>query len=113
MTETYFEHPADFELRDHAARSFGLWQEEPIDVVWRFTGDAVRDARAYQFHPTQSIEDQPDGSVIVRFRAGGLREMAWHLFTWGDQVEILEPAELRESLIELLRSAADRHGSDT
>jgi hypothetical protein len=29
------------------------------------------------FHPTQTSEDEPDGSLIVRFRAGGTLEMYW------------------------------------
>ena len=37
----------------------------------------------------------------VTIRAGDLDEMAWHLFTWGDAVEVIEPAELRERLREL------------
>lgn len=44
------------------------------------------------------MEDQPDGSLIVRFRAGGALEMSWHLFTWGSDVEVLEPAKLRKLL---------------
>ena len=40
-------------------------------------------------------ERQPDGSVLVRFRASGMRELAWHLFTWGEQVTILQPPRLK------------------
>lgn len=80
-----------FSLAEYAARSFGTYQENPVDVAWKFTPEAAPDARDYIFHPTQMLEDQPDGSLIVRFRAGGLREMAWHLYTWGDAVEVLEP----------------------
>jgi hypothetical protein len=31
--------------------------------------------------------------LIVRFRAGGLLEMAWHLF-WGTEVQVLMPRKL-------------------
>jgi len=31
-----------------------------------------------------------DGSLVVKFRAGGRKEMDWHLYTWGDEVEVLE-----------------------
>jgi predicted DNA-binding transcriptional regulator YafY len=41
---------------------------------------------------------EPDGSTIVRFHAGGLREMAWHLFTWGGAVRIIAPEELKETM---------------
>ena len=83
-----------FDLDAYAARSFGVYQEEPVDVVWRATGDAVADARDFLFHPTQTVEEQPDGSLLIRFRAGGLLEMCWHLFSWGGGIEVLEPPEL-------------------
>ena len=86
-----FERREDFSLADYAAQSFGVFQEDPVDVVWKFTAQAAPDAREYIFHPTQTMEEQPDGSLIVKFHAGGLREMSWHLYTWGDAVEVLEP----------------------
>jgi len=97
---TCFERREDFSLRDYATRSFGVFQEEPIDVTWKFTPQAAADAREFLFHPTQRMEDQADGSLIVTFRAGGLREMAWHLHTWGDAVEVLEPADFWEKVKE-------------
>lgn len=39
--------------------------------------------------------DTPSGSLIVRFHAAGWTEMAWHLYQWGDTVEVLAPIELR------------------
>ncbi|WP_041042985.1 helix-turn-helix transcriptional regulator [Paramagnetospirillum magnetotacticum] len=84
-----------FSLTEYAARSFGLYQEEPYEVMWRFSPDAATDAKEFLFHPSQTHESQPDGSLIVRFKAGGLLEMAWHLYQWGDAVEVLEPEKLR------------------
>ena len=91
-----------FSLQAYAERSFGVFQEEPFDVVWRFSPKVAADARQYLFHPTQKFEDQPDGSLVVRFRAGGALEMSWHLFTWGNHVEVLKPNRLKN----LLRGAA-------
>jgi len=96
--EEPFERQEDFSLESYAQQSFGVFQEDPVDVVWQFSADVADDAREYIFHPSQSFEDQKDGSLIVRFRAGGLTEMAWHLFTWGDEVEILEPKSLQDEL---------------
>jgi len=88
------ERPPGFDLDAFARRAFGVFQEDPVEVAWRFSPEAAEEARAFTFHPDQTVEDQPDGAVIVRFRAGGLLEMAWHLYTWGDRVEVLEPPEL-------------------
>lgn len=102
LTGDSFERPEEFDLAGWMQRSFGIWQEELYDVVWRFTPTVAPDARMYLFHPTQTLTAERDGSLTVRFRAGGLREMCWHLFRWGDQVEIIEPVTLRETMKELV-----------
>jgi hypothetical protein len=61
---------------DYAQRSFDVFQDEPVEVVWKFTAKAGPDAREFLFQPTQVMESQPDGSLIAQFRAGGLLEMA-------------------------------------
>jgi predicted DNA-binding transcriptional regulator YafY len=66
----------------------------------RFIPEVADEVATFQFHPTQDITREPDGSTIVHFRAGGLREMAWHLFTWGEAVRIVAPEALRTTLID-------------
>lgn len=87
-----------FTLSDYAARSFGVWQDNDQygEVVWRFTPDAADRAAGFQFHPRQKLELQDDGSLIARFHAAGWLEMVWHLYQWGDSVEVLEPPALRQ-----------------
>ena len=87
--------PADFDLGVFASQSFGIYQDEIEDVVLRIAPEGAAEARSWRWHPTQSFEDQSDGGVIVRFRASGMRELAWHLFTWGEQVQILAPQRLK------------------
>ena len=96
IREEIFDRDPDFSLAAYAARSFGVFQEEPFEVVWKFTPKAAPDAREFMFHPTQVMEDLPDGSLIVGFRAGGALEMAWHLVTWGNEVEVVKPERLRD-----------------
>ena len=99
-----FSRKRSFSLQSYAERSFGSYQEEPVDVVWRFTPKVADDAREFLFHPTQSMETQSDGSLIVRFHAGGLLAMAWHLFTWGTEVAVVEPARLKTLLSNLVEA---------
>lgn len=87
--------PAAFDLTAFASQSFGIYQDEIEDVVLRISPQGAAEARGWRWHPTQTLEDQPDGSVVVRFRASGMRELAWHLFTWGDQVTIVAPQRLK------------------
>jgi predicted DNA-binding transcriptional regulator YafY len=106
-----FQRREDFSLSDYSARSFGVFQEEPVDVVLQFEPEAAADAANWVFHPSQVLEHDGAGSLKVRFQAGGLQEMCWHLFTWGEAVEIIEPEILRKTLLEALEKALENHKS--
>ncbi|GGI73343.1 WYL domain-containing protein [Polymorphobacter multimanifer] len=97
-----FDRDPDFNLRAFVAPSFGVYEEAPVDVVWRFSAEAAPIARQFQFHPSQTAEAGDDGTLFVRFHAGGLLEMAWHLMTWGRHVEVLAPQALRDLLPETM-----------
>ncbi len=96
LDQSYQKAP-DFDLKSYARRSFGVFQEEPYKVVWKFSPEAASAVKEYEFHHTQSLEDLPDGSVIVTFTAGGWKEMCWYLLTWEGEGEILEPAHLKDA----------------
>lgn len=101
--------PPDFSLRDYADRSFGIYQDAVEDVALHVTPEGAADALAWRFHPSQTLETCLDGSVIVRFRASGMLELAWHLFTWGRKVRVLAPERLRAVLEAELESALAWH----
>jgi predicted DNA-binding transcriptional regulator YafY len=92
--------PEDFDLEAYASRSFGVFQEQAEDVVLRFDAAAAPDARAYLFHPSQTLTDEADGSLTVRFRAAGLLQIAHHLMTWGPTLAIVAPDRLRKLMWE-------------
>ena len=110
LSDESFERDTEFDLQRYAKRSFGTFQEEPVEVVLRFDAAAARDASAFLFHPVQSVEENGDGSVTVQFKAGGVDEMCWHLFTWGESVTVEKPARLRRRLAEMCAVRAEHHG---
>ena len=81
MLEQTFERDPEFDLRSYAERSFGTFQERPFEVVLRFDADAAHDAENFLFHPSQTAKWNEHGTITVRFRAGGIHEMCWHLVT--------------------------------
>jgi predicted DNA-binding transcriptional regulator YafY len=101
--------PEDFSLQDFADQSFGIYQDAVEEVVLRVLPQRADDALRWRFHARQQIELQPDGSVLVRFAAGGMRELAWHLFTWEDHVRILGPQRLKDEMRRQLQSALAVH----
>ena len=109
ITAETFERDPEFNLQVYAERSFGAFQEPPVDVVLRFEPGAAHDAATFLFHPSQTLVENEDGSLTVRFRAGGMDEMCWHLFTWGESVTVEKPGRLRERLRNMCAGLAEHH----
>ena len=83
----------NFNLQKYALESFGSYHEEPFDVEWLFDKEVAEEAAQYIFHPTQTITRNSNGSLTVKFRAGGKLEMDWHLYTWGKHVKVIKPTD--------------------
>jgi predicted DNA-binding transcriptional regulator YafY len=101
--------PEGFDLQAFADRSFGVYQDEVQKVVLSISPEGAEDALGWRFHPTQVVEKQADGSVLVRFTASGMLELSWHLFTWGDKVTVVEPPALKQRLVAELETALAHH----
>lgn len=83
----------NFNLQKYALESFGSYHEEPFDVEWLFDKEVAKEAAQYIFHPTQTCTLNHDGTLTVKFRAGGRLEMDWHLYTWGKHVKVIKPTD--------------------
>jgi predicted DNA-binding transcriptional regulator YafY len=98
--------PEGFSLQAFVDRSFGIYQDAVEEVRLRIRPHGAQEALGWRFHSTQTVEPLPDGGAHVAFRASGMLELAWHLFTWGDKVEILAPERLRAIMSEQIALAA-------
>jgi predicted DNA-binding transcriptional regulator YafY len=101
--------PEDFSLQGYADESFGIYQDDTHNVVLNILPHGAEDALRWRFHSNQRVEQQPDGCVTVRFRASGMRELAWHLFTWGDKAQVVAPQALQDMLAEEIEVARRTH----
>ena len=104
--------PEGFSMADYASRSFGVYFDEIEDVELQVLPEGAEDAKRWRFHPSQVVEPQNDGSVLVKFRTSGMRELAWHLFTWRGTVEIVAPPRLKLAMREELQIALQQHAPD-
>ena len=87
-----------FDLGHFAALTFGSfhYEAEYGVVVWRFSPAVAAVDRQFIFHPDQQLTEEEDGALTVRREASGHPEMMWHLYQWGNHVEVIAPARLRE-----------------
>jgi predicted DNA-binding transcriptional regulator YafY len=94
----------NFDIKEYVNHSFGVYQNEVMKVELLFEPDVAEDVLNYNFHPTQKVKQNEDGSVTVKFKASGELEILWHLFKWGDGVKIIAPAKLKKMYIEYLEN---------
>ena len=79
--------------------------EEPLDVVIRFSPAVAKRAAETRWHPSQETEEQPDGSLLWRATVAGMREIRIWIMGWGADAEVLEP---RRSARRRRRRAGER-----
>jgi proteasome accessory factor B len=83
--------------------------QDAVDVDLRFTpAVAVRVAETV-WHPSQAHEPEPDGSLRWRANVAGTQEIRLWILSWGDEVEVLAPAELRADVAQTHARAARRY----
>lgn len=101
-----FEYPADFDPHAELADNYGIFSPEyPVqDVRLRFIPALADVVRARQYHRSQHFEDVEGGGVDLVMRTTG-RELVNLVLEYGMTVEVLEPAWLRERVVEQLETA--------
>lgn len=97
ICEEVFVRDVKFNLQEYARRGFGSFinDSEYEQIIWRFSPIAAPNALGFIFHPDQEMQLEDDGHLLVSFRTSGYLEMAWHLYSWGDHVEVLTPEKLK------------------
>ncbi len=104
-----FDEDEKFDIEAYLAGGFRVMTGEIMDISVRFDPDVRHLAEERIWHDTQEIIEEPNGSVLLRFRASGLVEIKSWLLAFGPRVEVLEPKELRDAVIEDLRKSFDRY----
>ena len=107
ILDEYFEKDEKFNLQEYCNNSFGIYQEEPYNVVLEFDKSVKDDVINYHFHPTQKIKELDNGNIEVKFKSGGKLAMCFEFFKWGNNIKIKKPTELREYYQDYLQCVLD------
>jgi proteasome accessory factor B len=72
----------------------------------RIAAARARWAREKPFHPRQQVREQADGSLLVEIARAWDDEMIPQLLGLGEHVEVLEPADVRDRVLETAQRIA-------
>lgn len=109
--EEHFEIPKGFNAEEYFGNYFGvIIGEEPEDVKIRVVPDQVKYFRTLPLHGSQRETVQEDGSSVFSYHIAPTFDFVQEILSHGADVEVLEPAELRESIADIIAGMASRYG---
>lgn len=99
ILSTTFHVPADFDFREFSAHRFGIFSgEECYKVKILFTKEQAPYIMEREWHPSQSISKNGNGSLLFELSTNHLLEIKQWVLSWGAGAEVLEPDNLRQEV---------------
>lgn len=109
-----FQRPDDFDLREHLAKSFGVYQgggRGEVHVKVRFAPAVARYVSESRWHESQKLTPEHDGGLIAEFDLDGTEEIKRWLLSFGRHAEVLEPEGLRGEIRREIEALYGTYGS--
>jgi len=113
LTNRRFEIPEDFDFEAFTRTAFNMIWGETQEVKIHFSAWQAPYIRERTWHPSQKIETEPDGSIILTLQVADLWEIKFWLIGFGAEAEVLTPAELGEEISRECREVANRNSQRT
>lgn len=101
--------PPDFDANEYLASAWGIVAgKEAITIKLKFTDPGIaRIQEEVIWHPSQVTERQSDGSLLMTLKVSVSDDLVGWILSWGENVEVLEPDELRSEVTETARAMLD------
>jgi len=93
-----FQRRSDFSIETYLDASWGIERGQRTRITVRFDPEAARFIRERQWHPSQVLEEQSDGSLLAQFEVAGTGEVTRWIRQYGSHAEVLAPEWLREEM---------------
>lgn len=105
-----FEIPDDFDPSIHVDRHFGIYLEsEQHRIRVCFAPHLAPYIRERVWHETQELVELDNGGVEVSFTTNQLDAVRFWVQSWGPGGVVLEPEELRETIMEDLKAGLEAY----
>jgi predicted DNA-binding transcriptional regulator YafY len=101
---TTFEIPGDFDINDYLSSAWGAYADARIETVkLRFSPAVSRAIGETTWHPSQKIDLQSDGSLLMTLNVQNTLDFRAWIMGKGADVEVIEPQSLRDQIIQTTR----------
>ncbi|MDH5741725.1 MAG: WYL domain-containing protein [Nitrospira sp.] len=109
VTEDMFVLPQSASFMERLDRTFGLIEESPQEVRIWIAPEWAYFVKERRWHPTQTLQSQKDGSVILTMLCGGIDELTAWVLSFGPGAKVLCPQSLIDQVSSQLATAAESY----
>lgn len=111
-TSAHFVRDPNFNLKTFLQGAFGIFRETPDEVTFEFIPPVSNTIRDRIWHSSQRLEEQRDGSVILRMTVAVNPELvAWILY-WGRFARVICPDSLVRMIADSLSSTLEYYSAN-
>jgi len=104
-TEKCFVDGDNFDVYDYLGRAWSMISEGKIyNIKLRFLPKVANNVAEVQWHSSQKVVRNSDGSATIEFRVDGIGEITWWILGYGDHVQVLAPKALRKKVLEVAKN---------
>jgi predicted DNA-binding transcriptional regulator YafY len=111
-TSASFTIPADFAAARYLSHRWGIGYGDETEVRLRFSPTVASRVRESHWHPSQQLSSRPDGGLEMTLRVAGTLEITPWILSWGPEVVVLAPADLRATVAGMAHSLAERYDAE-
>ncbi len=107
VEEFRFQRPDGFDLQEHLAGSFGIYHAgggADVHIRVRFSPAVARYVQEGQWHASQKLTKERDGSLVAEFCLDDTVEIKRWIMSFGASAVVLEPEGLRAEIVAELES---------
>ncbi|GAG87832.1 unnamed protein product, partial [marine sediment metagenome] len=99
-----------FDVHEYLGRAWSMMPENKLyNVKLKFSSEVAYNIAEIQWHSTQVVTYEKDGSAVVEFRVDGLDEIKSWVLGYGNKVQVLAPKILREKVASIAQSAVAQY----
>lgn len=111
LTPETFDSEPDASVEETLAAAWDMIADQPVtEVVLRFSPAVAARVAETRWHPSERVEREADGSLLWRGRVSGTIEIRLWILSWGADVEVVAPIELRADVAATVARAAALYG---
>lgn len=108
LLSRFFTRKRTFAVEDYLGSAWSMIPEGKLyHVRLEFSAKVGKNVSEVQWHRSQKMVFNEDGSVTAEFRVDGLGEISWWVLGYGGEVKVLAPAALKRRIVGIAKKMVE------